>query len=42
MDLALTNLHRLICHKTQATNQPESHLDATQCPYTVDIIFIVG
>ena len=22
MDLALNNLHRLICHKTQPTNQP--------------------
>ena len=24
MDLALNNLQRLICHKTQQTNQPES------------------
>ena len=26
MDLALNNLQRLICHKTQTTNQPTSEL----------------
>ena len=25
MDLALNNLQRLICHKTQTTNQPHLH-----------------
>ena len=25
MDLALNNLQRLICHKTQPTNQPTNH-----------------
>ena len=26
MDLALNNLQRLICHKTQQTNQPTNQL----------------
>ena len=34
MDLALNNLQRLMCHKTQTTNQPTNH----QNPQT-NIIF---
>ena len=27
MDLALNNLQRLICHKTQTTNQPRTKIE---------------
>ena len=31
MDLALNNLQRLICHKTQTTNQPMHKWDIMTC-----------
>ena len=30
MDLALSNLQKLICHKTQLTNQPTEYKNITQ------------
>ena len=33
MDLALNNLQRLICYKTQPTNQPNIKIDAVQSIY---------
>ena len=39
MDLAFNNLQRLICHKTQTTNQPivlAGPLDGIQYPYRAD------
>ena len=33
MDLALNNLQRLICHKTQETNQPSSLGDLGNVKY---------